>query len=146
HDVDLRSDIYSLGCTLFFILTGKAPFPDGTLARRLAAHQNQPPPSIESVRSDCPSYFLEAYSKMMMKDPSKRFQSTEELIEVLSERTKLKITVQSDSPSGSTPSLAKSHRKRRRKKKFVSLAISIIALLIGCFLTYFLIILLSKSN
>ena len=46
HGVDARADIYSLGCSFYFLLTGHPPFPDGTLPQRLMAHQKQPPPSI----------------------------------------------------------------------------------------------------
>ncbi len=46
HDVDSRADIYSLGCTLYYLLTGQAPFPEGTLAQRIAKHQTKMPPDI----------------------------------------------------------------------------------------------------
>jgi eukaryotic-like serine/threonine-protein kinase len=50
HGVDARADIYGLGCTLFFVLTGHPPFVGGSLPQRLVMHQKQPPPSISASR------------------------------------------------------------------------------------------------
>ena len=51
HGVDARADIYSLGCTFYFLLTGHPPFTEGTLAQRLMAHQTKEPPALEK---ECP--------------------------------------------------------------------------------------------
>ncbi len=48
--VDMRADIYSLGGTLYFMLTGQTPFPDGTIAAKLVAHQTQEPRPVEAFR------------------------------------------------------------------------------------------------
>ena len=55
HDVDSRVDVYGLGCTLYYALTGHAPFPEGTLAQRIAKHQSQMPADIRIDRPDCPA-------------------------------------------------------------------------------------------
>src|SRR5260370_6155293 len=52
HVVDVRADIYSLGCTFFFILTGGPPFPGGKAAQKLIWHQVKPPPPIRQLRPE----------------------------------------------------------------------------------------------
>ncbi len=54
HNVDSRVDIYSLGCTLYYVLTGHPPFPEGTMAQRLMKHHTEEPASIYEDRSDAP--------------------------------------------------------------------------------------------
>lgn len=78
HNVDLRSDIYSLGCTLFFLLAGHPPFPEGTMAKRLLAHQLDEPRSIRRDRPDIPDSLVSRLSKMMAKNPDDRFQTAKE--------------------------------------------------------------------
>ena len=69
HDIDSRADIYSLGCTLYFLLTGHPPFTQGTLPQRLMAHQTKEPPPIEAERKDVPASLLAIMKRMMAKQP-----------------------------------------------------------------------------
>lgn len=83
HTVDSRVDIYSLGCTLFFALTGHAPFPDGTLTERLMKHQTAEPPSITLDRPDAPAELIAICARMMAKSPDARFQTASEVSQAL---------------------------------------------------------------
>ncbi len=77
HNVDHRADIYSLGCTLYFMLTKHAPFEQGSLAQRLMAHQTQEPPSVTKYRQDVPESLLVILNKMMAKKPEDRHENAE---------------------------------------------------------------------
>jgi len=83
HNVDERADIYSLGQTFYFLLTGRPPFPKGTVAQRLMAHQMKAPEPISKRRPDAPLGLLAIIDKMIAKDPSERYQTAKEVAEAL---------------------------------------------------------------
>ncbi|MBN9117775.1 MAG: protein kinase [Planctomycetes bacterium] len=83
--VDVRADIYSLGGTLYFMLTGQTPFPDGTIAAKLVAHRMREPQPVESFRSDVPAGVLAVLRKMLAKEPADRYQEPIEVAEALAE-------------------------------------------------------------
>lgn len=83
HSVDHRADIYSLGCTIYYLLTSYPPFRDGTLTQRLMFHQVKEPPSISVDRPDVPESFLAIVRKMMAKKPEDRFNSMAEVSQTL---------------------------------------------------------------
>lgn len=76
---DHRVDIYSLGCTLHFLLTGRPPFPEGSLHERIIKHQTEQPPSILERRPDAPKELVRIARKMMAKDPAERIQTADEV-------------------------------------------------------------------
>lgn len=83
HGVDARADLYSLGCTMHYLLTGHPPFTAGTLAQRLMAHQTKEPPGIETERDDVPEDLLAIVRKMMAKKMEDRYQTANEVSEHL---------------------------------------------------------------
>jgi eukaryotic-like serine/threonine-protein kinase len=83
HTVDIRADIYSLGATFYFLLTGSAPFPEGTVPQKLIWHQNRPPRPLKSLRSEVPDELVAVVERMMMKDPKKRYQTPGEVMAAL---------------------------------------------------------------
>jgi len=79
RQVDARSDLYSLGCTLYFLLVGQPPFNEGNDVNRLMAHQNTPPIPPSHKRSGIPSELEGICLKLMSKSPADRCQSAREL-------------------------------------------------------------------
>jgi eukaryotic-like serine/threonine-protein kinase len=75
NTVDIRGDIYSLGCSLYFLLTGQAPFPNGTLMQKILQHQQNDPMPLDVFREDLPAGLTTILSRMMAKQPDDRFQT-----------------------------------------------------------------------
>jgi serine/threonine-protein kinase len=81
--VDIRADLYSLGCSLFFLLTGQPPFPGGTLTEKLLRHQLDPPPPLAQVRPDAPPHVAAVIERLLAKRPDDRFQTPAEMVAAL---------------------------------------------------------------
>jgi len=84
HTVDTRADIYSLGCSLYFLLTGQPPFTEGTLVQRLISHQTKTPPAVAEFRSDVPDELIQILLKMMAKNRKDRTSTAGDVVEQLS--------------------------------------------------------------
>ncbi len=80
RNADIRSDIYSLGCTVFFMLSGQPPFPQGTVLQKLLQHQGDEPPDIRQFRPELPVELSAILRKMMAKDRARRYAGPAELI------------------------------------------------------------------
>ena len=80
READVRSDIYSLGCTLYHVLTGHPPVPDGTAAKKLHHHQHVKPRDPREVVPGLPDEVAVILDRMMAKRPQDRYQSPEQLV------------------------------------------------------------------
>jgi serine/threonine protein kinase len=82
---DVRSDLYSLGCTWYYLLTGQPPFADGTALQKLLQHGSQKPPDPRAMRKDLSGDLVAILSRLMAKKPSQRYQRPGDLIADLDE-------------------------------------------------------------
>src|SRR5262245_59911961 len=80
RSADVRSDIYSLGCTLYFMLAARPPFPDGTALQKLLRHNADEPPDVRIFRPDLPPRVSGLLARMLAKRPSQRQQTAAELV------------------------------------------------------------------
>lgn len=77
---DARADIYSLGCTLFYLLTGKPVYTGDTLMKKLLAHREQPIPSLQAIRPEVPAQIDAVFRRMVAKQVEDRYQTISEVI------------------------------------------------------------------
>lgn len=80
---DHRSDIYSLGCTLFFLLHGRPPFVGESTVDTVMLHHHAPIPSLREGREDVPESVEGAFRRMVAKRPQDRFQTMDEVVAAL---------------------------------------------------------------
>ncbi|MFL5331107.1 MAG: serine/threonine protein kinase [Gemmataceae bacterium] len=85
RSVDIRSDLYSLGCTFYYLLTGQPPFPGGTAMEKLHRHASEEPVPIEFHRPSVPPGVAAAVRKLLAKRPQDRFQTPFDLADTLAE-------------------------------------------------------------
>lgn len=112
HSVDHRTDIYSLGGTLYFMVSGHPPFPKGSIAQRLIRHQSIDPPALNTLREDCPAIIAQLCQWMMRKKPEQRCRDCHELADWISQWQRDQGTElppharrsEADSPSNPIPS------------------------------------------
>lgn len=83
HSVDIRADLYSLGCTYYYLLTGKAPFGQYPLMKKLMMHQSVLPKPVREFRPEVSPQIEMVVHRLMAKRPEDRFQTPAELVEAL---------------------------------------------------------------
>ena len=104
HLADTRADLYSLGCTLYFLRTGQPPFSGGTPTEKLIKHQMDSPPPVERLRGDVPAWLSAVVERLLAKKPEHRFQTPAEAAEALIavHRPQVDASAQPPSPMKST--------------------------------------------
>jgi uncharacterized protein (TIGR03067 family) len=110
HAADIRADLYSLGCTLYDLLTGRAPFPEGTAVEKVRAHLERAPRPLTELRGDVPAALARVVAKLLAKDPARRYQTPAEVAAALAP-------------------FAGSERPRRRARRLAAAALLFVAAL-----------------
>jgi len=113
---DVRSDIYSLGCTWYFMLTGEPPFPEGSLTNKLRAHAETPIPDPRSLNPAVSEAVFGVIRRMTEKKPAKRYQTPGELLADLA-ATSLNSDIVSDTIMSDLTEEADEAPAKRRKSK-----------------------------
>ena len=83
QDIDCRADVYGLGCTLFFLLTGKPVFDKTSGVHVVAAHLTEEPPSLRNSGANVPAALERVFERMVAKDPKDRFDSMTQVVAAL---------------------------------------------------------------
>ena len=104
---DARSDVYSLGCTLYYVLSGLKPFPGGTSRDKIRRQRAEAPLSLSSLRPELPVALTDLVARMMAKDPAARPQTAAEVADGLrgagaAPRTALERPTVLDIPPGTS--------------------------------------------
>ena len=130
HKADIRSDIYSLGCTFYTLLTGKTPFSEGSVLEKIKAHTETDARPLSEFRDDVPEEVAAILNKMMAKDPAERYQTPRDVAEALRQASGQR------KPAGSVDQVRAPHSQKLHRK-LVALAAGVIAALIA-FAVYYI--------
>jgi serine/threonine protein kinase len=83
RNIDIRADIYGMGATFYYVLTGQPPFPEATIADKLIAHQTKKARPVRELRPEVPPGVSKIIEKMLAKDPKDRYQTPQEVADAL---------------------------------------------------------------
>jgi WD40 repeat protein len=93
HQADIRADVYSLGCTLYHLLTGLVPFPATTVMDKVIKHATEQPAALSALRPDLPANLEDVVMKMIAKLPAQRYQTPGEVAKALAPFATAAVTV-----------------------------------------------------
>jgi len=124
-EVDIRSDIYCLGCTMYFLLTTRVPFDDALIVQKLIGHQQREPKPIRDLRPHVPQELVEIHKNMTAKKPENRYQTPAELLDALAPWIEYEVPLPSESElprlsKASQGSRASSVRNPLRSSSFIT--------------------------
>jgi serine/threonine protein kinase len=134
--VDIRADLYSLGCSLYYLLVGQPPFKAQSLPEVLLKHQTEPPPAVEVYRPDVPMGVQTIIRKLLAKRPEERYQTPAELAAALLPYTKksdgsVKKGVYKEASAIVRRSSRKSSKRKPRRTMFAAVALLLLGALLG---------------
>jgi tRNA A-37 threonylcarbamoyl transferase component Bud32/Tol biopolymer transport system component len=127
HAADTRADVYALGCTLYFLLTGQPPFPEGTLMQKLMAHSKRSFRPVTDFRNDVPPGLVRVLDRMTAKLPGDRYQTPGEVARALAPFVK---TPPSAADGAATTEFVRSARRSPLTRRFWLAVAATVALLV----------------
>src|SRR5262249_52428517 len=131
HKADIRADIYSLGCTLYHLLTSHVPFPAGTLMDKVLKHAVEQPAALSEWRPDLPAGLEAVVARMRAKAPGQRYQTPGEVAAALEPFTKPRPADSSDKVALLRRPAESLHRPRRRLLVAMLAALLLIGVIIA---------------
>lgn len=116
HNVDKRADIYSLGCTLYYLLTGAGPFAEGNVKERFRKHLQASPPNLIEKRPDTPPAIAAIYLRMLQKRPEARQQTAKEVADALTAWLAQNPVATEEAEAAAGPSSAAALKEQLRRR------------------------------
>jgi serine/threonine protein kinase/WD40 repeat protein len=128
RQADIRSDIYSLGCTLYHLLSGRPPFPKGSVVQKIMAHTERQPASLKELRPDLPTGLVRVVQQMMAKSPDDRYQTPDEVCDALAPFAGQTVVIDPTPRGTKRPAKGKAPGGARRRRWSVVAAALLLAL------------------
>lgn len=131
RSADQRADLYSLGCTLYFLLVGVAPIQKKHPMDTMEAQLSEPPPSLKATRKDVPDELEQIYQRLLCKKPEQRYQSVDELIAALEALNLKKLSAK---PPGSGHAVVDEHDHESEPEppsRFALLPLLVVAIVVA---------------